>query len=63
MRADSDSGYVSKLEVYEGKTRDTVEKGLRGKVVIRSTAEIHKKYHYVYFDNNNVKYFNNLIVQ
>ena len=30
MRADSDSGYVSKFEVYEGKTRDTVEKGLRG---------------------------------
>ena len=51
MRADSDSGYVSKYEVYQGKTGSTVEKGLGAKDVMRLTEDIHKKYHHVYFDN------------
>lgn len=51
MRADSDSGYVSKFEVYEGKKSNKVEKGLGGSVVMRLTEEIHKKYHHIYFDN------------
>ena len=50
MRADSDSGYVSKFEVYEGKKSNKVEKGLGGSVVMRLTEEIHKKYHHIYFD-------------
>ena len=51
MRADYDSGYVSKFEVYEGKKSNKVEKGLVGSVVLRLTEEIHKRYHHIYFDN------------
>ena len=51
MVADSDSGYVMKYSVYEGKTGNRVEKGLGGKVVMALTEKMHHRYHHVYFDN------------
>ena len=51
MLADSDSGYVIKFNVYEGKTTTNTEKGLAKKVVLSLTEGIYKKYHHIYFDN------------
>ena len=52
MIADSDSGYVTKFQVYEGKTSTgKTEKGLSKKVVLTLSQEISHKYHHVYFDN------------
>ena len=42
MRANSDSGYISKFEVYEGKISNKVEKRLGRNAVMRLTEEIHK---------------------
>ena len=43
MIADSDSGYVTKFKVYEGKCGKTVEKGLGGNVVITLTENLQEK--------------------
>ena len=51
MLADSATGYVLKFSVYEGKTGNTVEKGLGANVVMRLTENLHHGYHHVYFDN------------
>ena len=40
MRADSESGYVSALEVYTGKKGDNVEQGLGSKVVLSLTEDL-----------------------
>ena len=51
MRADSKTGYVSQFCVYEGKTKNMVEKGLGANVVMNLIDSIHGHYHHVYFDN------------
>ena len=51
MLADSDTGYVLKFNVYEGKRGNTTEKGLGAQVVMRLTENVHHLYHHVYFDN------------
>ena len=50
MLVDSATGYVLKFTVYEGKTGNSVERGLGAKVVKRLTEHL-QKYHHVYFDN------------
>ena len=52
MIAESDTGYVLKFSVYEGRSSNgTVEKGLGGKVIMDLTENFHERYHQVYFDN------------
>ncbi len=51
MRADAQSGFISKLSVYEGKSGNIVEKGLGGKVVESLCKNIQGHYHHVYSDN------------
>ena len=51
MLADSATGYVLKFTVYEGKTGNSVERGLGANVVKRLTEHLQNKYHHVYFDN------------
>ena len=51
MLADSDTGYVMKFSVYEGKTSNQVEKGLGANVVLMLSENFHCRYHHVYFDN------------
>ena len=51
MRADSKTGYVSQFCVYEGKTKNMVEKGLGANVIMNLIDSIHGHYHHVYFDN------------
>ena len=51
MRADSNSAYVSKFTVYEGKIRNQTEKGLGANTVMRLTESIQGHYHHIYFDN------------
>ena len=51
MRADAQSGFISKFSVYEGKTANKVEKGLGGKIVENLCENIQGHYHHVYFDN------------
>ena len=51
MLADAATGYVLKFSVYEGKTNNTVEKGLGANVVLNMTENLHHRYHHVFFDN------------
>ena len=51
MLADSDTGYVMKFSVYEGKTSNQVEKGLGANVVLGLSEDFHCRYHHIYFDN------------
>ncbi len=51
MLADSNTGYVLKFKVYEGKTGNKSEKGLDEKVVLNMTEDIYDRYHHVFFDN------------
>ena len=49
--AHSANGYFSQLEVYSGKQRDQVEKGLGARVVRSLSADFQGKYHHAVFDN------------
>ena len=51
MLADSDTGYIIKFSIYEGKTNNQVEKGLGANDVLGLTENFHRCYHHLYFDN------------
>ena len=50
-RADSHSGYLCAFDIYTGRHRDGVEKGLGYSVVSRLCQNIKGKWYKVYFDN------------
>ena len=49
--ADGTNGYICDFEVYTGKQGDSVEKGLRARVVIGLTQLYKNTFRHVYFDN------------
>lgn len=50
-RADSHSGYLCDFDIYTGRHRDGIQRGLGYSVVTRLCREIEGKWYNVYFDN------------